>query len=328
MTQFKVLLTALFFSCLSLQSFSAELKQTKILISKSSDNPALNRAIEGIIDGLAENGFIKDQNLTLRIESAQGNFALASQIASKFANQRPDIFVGLGTLSSLSLSKYTSTQKTPLVFASVTDPLGSGLIDTIQAPGKNTTGVSDAVDLEAELDLFLELQPNLKRLGVIYNPGEQNSVTSLDTLAPLCEKKGITLIKQSASKTTDIPQATTKLINQVDAIFIDNDNTALSALQSIIKIATDDKIPVYVSDTDAVELGALAALGPNQHDLGRQAASMIIQILNGTDAGSIEVEFPTKTELFLNTKAAEKIGLDLKPEVMQRATTLLNEISE
>lgn len=328
MTNFKILLTALFFSCLSLTSLMAESKQTKILISKSSDNPALNRAIEGIIDGLAENGFIKDKNVTYRIESAQGNFALASQIASKFANQRPDLFVGLGTLSSLSLSKYTSTQKTPLVFTSVTDPLGSGLINSIQSPDKNTTGVSDAVDLEAELDLFLELQPNLKRLGVIYNPGEQNSVTSLDTLAPLCQKKSITLVKQSASKTTDIPQATTKLINQVDAIFIDNDNTALSALQSIIKIATDNKIPVYVSDTDAVEFGALAALGPNQYDLGRQAASMIIQILNGTDAGSIEVEFPTKTELFLNAKAAKKIGLELKPEVMQRATTLLNEISE
>lgn len=328
MTQFRILLTALFFACVSLPSFGVELKQTKILISKSSDNPALNRAIEGILDGLAENGFIKDKNLTYRIESAQGNFALASQIASKFANQRPDLFIGLGTLSSLSLSKYASTQKTPLVFASVTDPLGSGLINSIQSPGKNTTGVSDAVDLEAELDLFLKLQPNLKRLGVIYNPGEQNSVTSLETLAPLCEKKRITLIKQSASKTTDIPQATSKLINQVDAIFIDNDNTALSALQSIIKIATDNKIPVYVSDTDAVDLGALAALGPNQYDLGRQAASMILQILNGKDTGSIRVDFPAKTELFLNAKAAEKLGMDLKPEIKNRATTIINEIAE
>lgn len=328
MTSFKTLLTALFFSCLSLTSFSAESKQTKILISKSSDNPALNRAIEGIIDGLAQEGLIQDQNLTLRIESVQGNFALASQIASKFANQKPDIFVGLGTLSSISLSKYASPQKIPLVFASVTDPLGSGLINSIQSPGKNTTGVSDAVDLEAELDLFLELQPDLKRLGVIYNPGEQNSITSLETLAPLCQKKGITLIKQSASKTTEIPQATTKLINQVDAIFIDNDNTALSALQSIIKIATNNKIPAYVSDTDAVELGALAALGPNQYDLGKQAASQILQILNGKEAGSIQVEFPTKTDLFLNAKAAEKLGITLRPEIKNRATTLLNEISE
>lgn len=324
MTQLKVLLATLFLSCLSLTSLWAEPQQTKILISKSSDNPALNKAIEGIIDGLSENGLIIDQNLTLRIESAQGNFGLASQIATKFYNQKPDLFVGLGTISSISLSKYASTNAIPLVFASVTDPLNAQLINRVELPLKNTTGVSDAVDLEAQLDLFLKIQPNLKRIGVIYNPGEQNSVTSLETLAPLCQAKGIKLLKQTAAKTTDIPQATTKLINQVDAIFIDNDNTALSALQSIIKIATDNKIPVYVSDTDAVELGALAALGPNQYDLGKQAASMIIQILNGKDAGSIKVEFPGKTDLFLNERAAQKLGIKLPSEIKQRATTVFN----
>lgn len=328
MTQLKVLLATLFFSCLSLSSLWAEPQQTKILISKSSDNPALNRAIEGIIDGLAENGLITNQNLTLRIESAQGNFALASQIATKFSTQEPDLFVGLGTISSMSLSKYATTGKIPLVFASVTDPLSSKLVNDISSPGKNTTGVSDAVDLEGQLDLFREIQPNLKRLGVIYNPGEQNSVTSLARLEPLCKSKGIQLIKQSAAKTSDIPQATTKLINQVDAIFIDNDNTALSALQSIIKIATERKIPVYVSDTDAVELGTLAALGPNQYDLGKQAARMMIDILNGKAAGSIKVEHPSKTELFLNAKAASKVGIELSPELKKRATTLFSESSE
>jgi putative ABC transport system substrate-binding protein len=142
-------------------------------------------------------------------------------------------------------------------------------------------------------------------------------------LEELCPKFGISLILQAANKTSEVAQAATKLAANVDAIFISNDSTALSALQAIINAATKVKVPVYVSDTDAVELGALAALGPNQYKVGLQTAQIIVRALKGEDLGEIPVEFPTQTELYVNEDAAQKIGIKLKDELKNTAARIV-----
>jgi len=132
------------------------------------------------------------------------------------------------------------------------------------------------------------------------------------------------LIKQAVSKTADVPQAATKIAQQVDAIFISNDNTALSALESIIGAANKTKIPVYVSDTDAVELGALAALGPNQNQVGIQTGQMIARILNGEDVRSFPVEYPKKMDLYLNLGAARSLGITVPEEIVVQSQKIID----
>ena len=282
-------------------------KAPKVLISQVVRHPALDRTTQGIIDTLRE--AIKAQELTVRVESAQGNPALAAQIASKFIDQSPDVVVGVGTLSAQSFERYARQGKVKLVFSSVTDPQSAGLLEPAMRP--YVTGVSNFVELKPQLELFQKLQPRLRRLGVLYNPGELNSVSIVHKLEKLVPTLGMTLVKQTATQTADVAQAAAKLANGADAIFISNDNTALTALGSIIKAARHTKIPVYVSDTDDVALGALAALGPNQYELGRQTGRLIVQILKGKQIADMPVEFPRKSDFYFNTPVAHFLGLPL-----------------
>lgn len=227
------------------------------------------------------------------------------------------------TISAQSFAKYAKENKVKLIFSSVTDPLKAELVLSLDKPGNNTSGVSNFVELEPQIKLFQQIQPNLKRLGFLYNPNEANSLSLIKELEVLCPKFGMRLVLQSANKTSEVAQAATKLAANVDAIFISNDNTALSALQAIINIATKVKVPVYVSDTDAVELGALAAFGPNQYKVGLQTAQIIVRALKGEDLGEIPVEFPTQTELYLNEDAAQKVGIKLKDELKNTAARIV-----
>lgn len=319
----KKIFIALSVAVFSTITFSTEGPLKKVFVSQVVEHPALDVTTKGIIDGLEKNGFKRGVNLELRVESAQANAALACQIASKFINQNPSVVVGVGTLSAQSFAKYAQANRLKLVFSSITDPLGASLVKSLNTPENHTSGVSNFVELSSQLILFQKLQPRLKRLGILYNPGEMNSISLVKKLEDLIPKFGITLIKQSATKTADVAQAATKLAGQVDAIFISNDNTALGALHSIIRAANKEKIPVYVSDTDAVQLGALAALGPNQYEVGLQTGNMIARVLKGQEVGKIPVEFPQKTDLYLNEDAARLVGLFLPTDLKAQATKII-----
>jgi putative ABC transport system substrate-binding protein len=284
-------------------------QKAKVYITQVVEHRALDSTTKGIVDGLAQEGFNSGKNLELKIESAQGSAALAAQIASKYVHQNPDVVVGVGTIAAQSFAKYAQQDKAKLVFSSVTDPIGAGLVKKLSNPGNNTTGVSNFVALEPQLKLFLKLQPLMNKLGVIYNPGEANSVHIVKQLQKICPELGIKLVIQTVNRSSEVAQAATKLSKQVDAFFISNDNTLLSALQSVIVAANRAQIPVYVSDTDAVELGALAALGPNQYSIGVQTGKMIAKILRGEDPNQMPVEFPQKTETYINPASAQMLSI-------------------
>ncbi len=297
-------------------------KKVKIYISQLVDHPALDATTKGIIQGLSDKGY-KDENLELIVESAQGNVSLANQIANKLISKNPDIVVGVATVTAQSFSKYARTGKTKLIFSSVTDPVDAGLVNSVIKPGNNTSGVSNFISLEPQIEMFLKIKPDIKKLGFLYNPGELNSISLIEKLKIICPTYGIELITVSASKTSEVAQSAAKLSSLVDAIFVSNDNTALSAFKTIVKAANNVSIPVFVSDTDIVKDGAVAALGPNQYDLGLQTANMIVSILEGKDINTASVEFPKKIELYLNPNAAEKVGIKIPKELFESASYLV-----
>lgn len=315
---------SLFFLLFVTQTPIAAQELKKVFISKVVQHAALDLTAKGIVAGLSEHGYKQGINLDLRLECAQASPAIASQIASKFINQKPDVVVGLGTISAQSFLRYAKENKVKLVFSSVTDPMKADLVQSLESPSNNTSGVSNFVAIEPQLALFQKIQPNLKRLGFLYNPSELNSLSLIKTLQQICPSFGITLVLQAAYKTADISQAATKLSSQVDAIFISNDSTALSALQAIISASNKVGIPVYVSDTAAVKLGAVAALGPNQYEIGLQTGAMIARALQGENLNSMPVEFPTHTELYLNMDAAKKSGIIFSQELKDSASKIIN----
>lgn len=302
-------------------SISASGEHKKVFISQTVVHVALDRTVEGIIDGLKSAGFKQGKNLDLRKGIAQASGTLAAQIASNYIVQNPDVVVGVGTMSAQSFLKHMAGKKTKLIFSTITDPVRAGLVPDLQQR-TNVSGVSNFVDLEPQLKLFLKLQPQLKRLGILYNPGEVQSVSIVKQLDELCRRLGLILVKQALNKTSEITQATTKLSTHVDAIFISNDNTILSALPGVLSIANNKKIPVYVSDTDAVQVGALAALGPNQYQIGVQTGKMIARILQGDSIQNIPVEFPDKSELYINNDVAKKLGINIPSDILENATII------
>lgn len=303
-------LQTLFTFLLTTLSLSASPVKT-VCISQVVEHPALNQTKQGIIDTLKCEGFIEGENLKLYTESAQASPVLAQQIASKFVSRKSDVVVGIGTLSAQSLAKAARQGKTTLIFSSVTDPLGGGLVQSLEKPGYNISGVSNFVALEPQLAFYKELLPNLKTIGVPYNPSEPNSVKIIEQLKVLCDTKA-----QPLMRTADASQSATALSARCDAIFISNDNTSLAALPAIVGAGRKTKTPVLVSDTDTVEQGALAAMGPNQYAIGQQTGMMIARILRGESAASIPVEFPSATEGRINASTAKQLGISI-PESLK-----------
>lgn len=323
----KALILAVALCCAAAISFAVPKKgadKKLILINKFVDHPALDETARGIIDALAAAGFVNNETATVGVESAQANPALASQISNKFANQSPDVVICIGTVSSQSMVKYASKGLVKMVFSSITDPIGAGLVKDLNETGGNVSGVSNFVSLEPQLELMKKIQPQLKKLGIIYNAGEMNSVSIIEKLNAIGGQFDLEIIPQAVVKTSDVPQAATKLASTVDAVFISNDNTALSCLPSIVRACNMANIPVYVSDTDAVPLGALAALGPNQYAIGRQTGKMAARILNGESIAALPVEFPTEMELVINADAAKLLEIPIPRDVIASATKVID----
>ncbi|GHT94579.1 hypothetical protein FACS1894122_11340 [Alphaproteobacteria bacterium] len=281
-------------------------------VCKSVEHEALNSVVSGMED------YLKKQNKKYKIlvETSQGNMALGSQIMAKFANSGVDVVVTVGTSPTQCGFKLAKAGKIKLVFASVTnqDDISPNLA------GTNTTGVSNFVPLEPQVELFKKIQPSLKNLAIIYNFGEANSVSIVKRLRGVCKEAGINLIEQGISTITDISQALAKI--SADAIFISNDNLALSAMSNIVKNCNQKGIPVYVSDTDQVENGCVAALGPNQYDIGVQTGKMVQRIIDGENINDIKVEYPRVSELFLNEKSVKLLGMAFSDDLKAEAKTV------
>lgn len=278
------------------------------------EHPALNATRSGIEDEL------KSAGVSVLYESAQGNPALASQIAQKFVGSKPNVLVGIGTAASQALAAENRSILIPIVFSSVTDPIKAHLVNNLKQPRDSITGVSNYVDVSRPLAFFKQVLPKLSKLGIIYNPGEVNSVMLLEETKEKAKDLNITIVTATANSSLEVATATRRLINEVDALFINNDNTALSAFESINKIANQNKKPVFVSDIDLVKQGALAALGPNQYQLGIQTGKMILKILEGEKPSNLSVEFPNKIEIVINQPIADKLNITLPENVKLHVT--------
>lgn len=288
-----------------------------VAVTQIVEHPALDACREGIKEELEAAGFREGENLTFLYESAQGNPGTAAQIARKFVGENPTVIVPISTPSAQAV--VSATSEIPVVFTAVTDPVGAQLVTNLEKPGGNVTGMSDLSPIGKQLDLIKEITPDVKTLGVPYNPGEANAVTLLELIKKLAPDSGFEIVEAAAPKSSDVLAAAQSLVGKVDAIYVPTDNTIVSALEAVIKVGTDNQIPVYAGDTDSVPRGAIAALGFNYFDVGRQTGRIVARVLNGENPGDIPVEGVEITELYVNPGAAAKMGVTIPQEVIDRA---------
>lgn len=302
--------------------FSTVVAETKSVAATAIvEHPALDSVRDGVRAALEEAGYSGDK-LKWQYQTAQGNTATAAQIARKFVGDRPDVIVAIATPSAQAV--VASTKSVPVVFAAVTDPLAAQLVRNWDASGTNVTGVSDELELDRQMELVKQVVPNATRVGMVYNPGEANSVVVVERLRELLPTMGMTLVEAAAPRTVDVGSAARSLVGKVDVIYTNTDNNVVSAYESLVKVGTDTKTPLVASDTDSVARGAIAALGIDYYQHGVQAGKVAVRVLQGEAPGSIAPQKTGELSLYLNRSAAAAQGVTLSQELLDSAAEIID----
>lgn len=315
----KVIATAVLAGAALLSSQSIMAKTAKVAVSQIVEHPALDATRQGLLDGLKAKGYEEGKNLKFDYKTAQGNPAIAVQIARQFVGENPDVLVGIATPTAQAL--VSATKNIPIVFTAVTDPVGAKLVKQLEQPGKNVTGLSDLSPVEQHVELIKEILPNVKSIGVVYNPGEANAVSLMDLLKLSAAKHGIKLVEATALKSADVQSATQAIAEKSDVIYALIDNTVASAIEGMIVAANQAKTPVFGAATSYVERGAIASLGFDYYQIGVQTADYVVAILEGKEPGSLDVQVAKGSDLMINKTAAEQLGISIPEAVLARATS-------
>ncbi len=310
-------------SLVSVPVRAAEKEKAKVLIGITQivEHPSLDDIRRGFIDYLAENGYKEGSTVTYDINIAQGDMGASALIANKLVGMNPDLILAISTPSSQPLVRATET--IPILFAAVTDPVDAGLVSSLDGGKKNVTGSSYVTPVDRHFDLIREITPDAKRIGIIYNAGEPNSVTYMTWAKKEAARLGMVLIEATVTSSGDVMAAAESLVGRVDVIHIPTDNTVTSAFESVTKVCEENRIPLFASSVLSVERGAMAAVAIDPYRLGRQTGAMAIRILKGAKPGDMPVEILNEFLLYVSLPAAKKYGVTIPAKVIKRANVVI-----
>lgn len=303
----------------AIASTPAKAETVTVAVTAIVEHPALDAARDGVKAALEEAGYKDGENLKFIYQSAQNNPATAAQIARQFVGEAPNVIVPIATPSAQAV--VAATRDIPVVFTAASDPVGSQLVKTMEKPGGNVTGVSDMSPVVDHVALIKEIFPDIKKIGYLYNSGETNSISSLAALKEAAAKENIEIVESAATKSSEVKGAAQALVGRADVMYVPTDNTIVSALESAVTVAEEAQLPLFTADTDSVSRGAMAALGFNYYDVGKQTGEVVVRILKGEKPGDIDVEIAKGTDLVVNLNAAKKMGVELPQAVIDRATS-------
>ncbi|UCG14267.1 MAG: ABC transporter substrate-binding protein [Deltaproteobacteria bacterium] len=276
-------------------------------------HPALESDQEGFEQALADAGL----KIRYDYQNAQGEMSNAQTIAQKFADDRVDLVHAIATPTAQAAVKVIAN--IPIVYSSVTDPVDAGLVKTMGPDGGNVTGVSDAWPIRRQLELYHEILPSAKKWGTIYNAGDANSLVNIGKTRKAMKRLEMELLEVTVSNSSEVYTAAQSLVGRVDAIYITSDNTVVSALGSVAKVASRNRIPFFAGDTASVGQGASVALGFNYFQVGYAAGKKAAKILRGEKPGSIPSGFAENLSLHLSLANAKKQGLPIDQKYVNMA---------
>ncbi|KYM39759.1 ABC transporter substrate-binding protein [Fusobacterium necrophorum subsp. funduliforme] len=283
-------------------------KEIQIGITQIIEHPSLDAARKGLEKVLQKN---LGKKVKIEYQSAQGDFGTAQLIAKSYVNSKKDVIVAISTPSAQAA--LNATKQIPIVYTAVTDPKIAGL------SGKNITGTTDMSPLEEQLNLLKNLLPKAKKVGFLYNPSEQNSVSLLKQFTILAKERQLQVIEKGVNTVNDMNLALNSLLGQVDVLYIPTDNLVTSSESLLIQQANRKNVPVIASVESSVKKGALATVSIDYEKLGYQTGERILEILKGKSPNQIQVEGLRETTLVINERIAKKYGISVKQEVFKGA---------
>lgn len=286
----------------------------EIAIVQFGTHTSLDEINQAITNKLALEGYDSGE---YKISQYNANFSsdTASQIMQTLKN-KADVVVAIAT--PVAQAAYnTLSNDTPIVFAAVSDPKAANLVNNIETPEDNITGTSDAIQIDLIIDKALEINPNLKKIGFVYNPNEDNSVSNLQKIQNYCNTKNIEVKTSTIQNAGEMSEVANVLIKDVDAILVTDDNTVASSMSVLADICRTAKKPCYTGADSMVKDGGMLCVGINYTTLGEYTASMVIDILNGKEIKDIPVKiFDSNLKIYLNEDYISQTNITIPNSIL------------
>ena len=299
----------------------------KIGISQFAEHGSLDNCREGFLEGLKEAGIEEGKNLTVEYQNAQTDTGTASTIADSFVSGKVDMICAIATPCASSAYNSCLNTDIPVVYTAVSYPVSAGLANEDGTSIGNITGSSDILPVEEQLKMIREMMPEAKKIGILYTTSEANSCSTIEQYKSLAGDYGFEIVDTGINTSADIEIAATDLVSKVDCLCNLTDNTVVNALQTVLDKANNAGIPVFGSEIEQVKSGCVASMGIDYFQLGVETGAMAAKILKG-EATAQDTNFITasKAELYVNTAAADKIGMKLDDSYVKDAAQTFDEI--
>jgi len=279
-------------------------------ITQIASHPSLDEVREGTVEGLRQRGYEDGENIRILFRNANGDPSLTLPIAQDFVRQNADVIVPITTPSALGAAK--STDKIPIVFGGVTDPVGVGLVSSMEAPGGNVTGTSDQWPFKEQLAFFQQIFPELRRLGILYQPGDDVSGVGVNEMKKHAPGIGVDIEARPVSGASDIYATAVSILRDVDAIYVGPDNLVVENVATVLKAGREAGKPIVAGDAATVERGALAAVSIGMKDVGLLTGDIVADVLEGAAPKDLPVRILTSGRFVVNRKAASELDLDMR----------------
>lgn len=245
------------------------------------------------------------------VYNGQADSTTLNQITTQLLDDGVDVIVPIATPAAQIVQAATEDNQIPVVFSAVSDPVGAGLAESMDAPGANITGTSDALNTNAILDLMFAANPDIKKVGLLYSQSEDSSKKPIEDAKAYLDEKGIEYVEKTGTNNTEVTQAADALIAAgVDAVFTPTDNTVMTAELAIYEKFIDAGIPHYCGADSFALNGAFCGYGVDYVKLGVETADMVIEVLQGADPATTPIKTFDNGIATVNTETAEALGID------------------
>lgn len=291
-------------------------------LTQYAPHPSLDNCREGFIQGLKEAGFEEGKNLKFDITNADGKGENAAMIAQNYVAKQYDLVAAIATPSAMAAQAAAEGKKIPVIFSAVSDPVSAKLVESLDKPNRGTTGTSDALPLEKQMQMIRAFLPEAKTIGVLYTTNEVNSQSHLEIFKELAPKYDFEIVAIGVTGPSDIPLAVDSLLAQVDCVNNFTDNNVVNNLATLIDKANEKMIPVFGSEEEQVRNGCIASESIDYLALGKETGKMAAQVLKGQDVNTLPVMVISESIPVANQEVMNNLGISL-PEAYKDSITFL-----
>lgn len=291
-------------------------KLYKIGVNQLVRHAALDASYQGFVDALKEAGYIDGENIKIDYQIAQNDQSTLNTIATKLVNDGSDLILAIATPSAQAVAN--ATKDIPILVTAVTDPAGSGLVESNEVPGGNVSGTSDLTPVRQQIELITKLVPNANKIAILYSSSESNSKIQVEMAKEAAEEFNLVVEEATVSGTNDIEQVVQSLIGKVDAIYAPTDNTIASGMPTVAMVANANGIPVICGEEGMVGKGGLATYGIDYYKLGWLTGKQAVRIIKGeADTATMPIEYLPDDEysLTVNEEVAEQLGIEIPDDL-------------